>query len=251
MRRLFVLSVLLVAGCRSASRQPVAPYTTALPNAPPTGIVFVADGSGDMHTVFENLSRVIAETGTPLQVQSVQWSLGYRRYVADHLDHANHVAHGARLAGEMAAFRQAFPGQRIYLVGYSSGTAVALAAAERLPPCSVDRIVLLASAVCVSYDLRPALRTSRCGIDAFYSERDSFVLGVGMRTLGTADRSCRMAAGRHGFTPVLSCPEDAALYARLRQHPWTPAVEWTGNTGGHYGSDQPVFLRAYVLPLLQ
>jgi hypothetical protein len=41
-----------------------------------------------------------------------------------------------------------------------------------------------------------------------------------------------------------SCPR------KLRQHPWDPAVEWTGHSGGHYGNNEAAFLRAYVLPLL-
>jgi hypothetical protein len=94
------------------------------------------------------------------------------------------------------------------------------------------------------------LRTARCGIDSFHSERDRLILGLGMGILGTADRGCRTAAGRYGFTPVLTCPADAALYGGLRQHAWDPSVAWSGHDGGHYGSIQAGFLRAYVLPLL-
>ena len=71
----------------------------------------------------------------------------------------------------MTAYRQAYPGRKVYLVGHSAGCAVVLAAAERLPTDSVDRLILLAPSVCVTYDLRPALRTVRCGIDVFYSDR--------------------------------------------------------------------------------
>ena len=45
-------------------------------------------------------------------------------------------------------------------------------------------------------------------------------------------------------------PPDAVLYGKLRQHPWDPVVAWSGHGGGHYGSNQAGFLRAYVLPLL-
>jgi pimeloyl-ACP methyl ester carboxylesterase len=222
----------------------------ARPAPPPTGVVLVANGSGDIQTMSAHLERVVAETGTPLRVEPFDWSLGYRRYVADHVDHENHIEQGHRLAALVLAYRRSCPGLRIYLLGYSSGCAVALAAAEALPPNSVDRIVLLASSVCVCYDLRPALRVSRCGIDSFYSEKDRFVLGLGMRIVGTADRGCRVAAGQRGFQPILACPGDTILYQKLRQYPWNPSVAWTGNTGGHYGSDQLAFLRVYVLPLL-
>ena len=104
--------------------------------------------------------------------------------------------------------------------------------------------------ICAAYDLRPALRTVRRGIDVFHSDEDRVILGLGMQVVGTAERRCRAAAGQGGFSPVVACPADAALYGKLRQHPWAPAVAWSGHDGGHYGSNQPGFLRAYVLPLL-
>jgi pimeloyl-ACP methyl ester carboxylesterase len=213
-------------------------------------VVFVANGSGDSRTVSTNLAQVVAEARLPLQVETFAWSHGWLRYLADHVDHANHLAQGRRLAVQVAAYRQACPGRRIYLIGHSAGSAVILAAAELLPPDSVERIVLLAPAVCAQYDLRPALRSARCGIDVFHSYRDRMVLGLGMRLVGTADRCCHVAAGQCGFAPVIASAADVALYARLRQHPWAAVVGWSGNDGGHYGSIQVGYLRAYVLPLL-
>jgi hypothetical protein len=103
----------------------------------------------------------------------------------------------------------------------------------------------------MAYDLRPALRAARCGIDVFHSSQDRLILGLGMRIVGTAEHACRTAAGQYGFTPVLAGPGDAALYGKLRQHPWDPVVQWSGNDGGHYGSNRTGFLRAYVLPRAQ
>jgi pimeloyl-ACP methyl ester carboxylesterase len=214
-------------------------------------VVFVANGSGDFRTVSTNLGRVVAEACVPLQVETVAWSLGYGRYLADHVDHANHLAQGYRLAGRVTAYHQAFPGHRVYLVGHSAGCAVVLAAAEVLPPDSVDRIILLAPSVCEAHDLRPALRAARAGLDSFNSSQDRVILGLGMRIVGTADGCCRTAAGQNGFTPWIVGPGDAALYGKLRQHPWDPVLAWSGHDGGHYGSNQPGFLRAYVLPLLE
>jgi pimeloyl-ACP methyl ester carboxylesterase len=212
-------------------------------------VVFVANGSGDFRTVTANLTDVIAEQCVPLQIETVLWSHGYGRYVIDHVDHANQLAEGQHLAGQVAAYRRAYPGRKVYLIGHSAGCAVVLAAAERLPPNSVDRLILLAPSVCVFYDLRPALRGAR-GIDVFYSDEDRWVLGLAMWIVGTADRGCRTAAGRYGFIPVVECPGDSELYAKLRQNPWHAAVRWSGHDGGHYGNNHADFLRAYVLPLL-
>jgi pimeloyl-ACP methyl ester carboxylesterase len=227
---LFTCSVPLLTGCCSVGYRPDL-FRTIQPSAlNPAGVVFVANGSGDFRTVSTNLGLVAAETSTPLQIET--------------------VPQGSRLAAEVTAYRQAYPGRKVYLIGHSAGCAVVLAAAERLPIDSVDRIILLAPSVCVTYDLRLALRTVRCGIDVFHSEQDSVILGLGTQIVGTADRRCRTSAGQYGFRPVLVCPADAALYSKLRQHPWDPVVAWSGHSGGHYGSNQAGFLRAYVLPLL-
>jgi pimeloyl-ACP methyl ester carboxylesterase len=239
-----------LAGCHAAGHRPEFCLTASPPGREPAVAVFVANGSGDFRTVSANLGRVVAEGQAPLQVVTVLWSHGLGRYVTDHVDHANHVARGARLAEEVAAYRVAHPGRKVCLVGHSAGCAVVLAAAERLPPGGVDRVVLLAPSVCVSYDLRPALRASRRGIDAFHSAEDRVILGLGMRIVGTADRRCRTAAGQCGFTPVLYGPADAALYGKLRQHPWGPAAARSGHDGGHYGWHRVGFLRSHVLPLL-
>lgn len=250
-RKLLAVCLLpLLAGCRSAAGRADGQAVIVPPGVTPVGVVLVANGAGDSSTVSTNLGRAVVETRTPLQVETFDWSYGTRRYLADHVDHAHHLAEGDRLAAQVTTYRQACPGRKVFLVGYSSGAAVVLAAADRLPPDSVDRIVLLSPAVCVGYDLRPALRVARCGIDVFYSNRDRYVLGLGMRVVGTADRGCRTAAGQWGFTPVVAGPADAGLYRKLRQYPWDPSVAWTGNDGGHYGSDQTAFLRVYVLPLL-
>ena len=239
----------LLAGClASGERAAVSSAAPALSGA--ETIAFVANGAGDFHTLSENLTRVVAQTHTSLQIETVDWSLGRRRYLVDHIDHANHVLQGQRLAVQVLALRQAYPTRKIYLIGHSAGCAVILAAADALPPESIDHVILLAPSVCARYDLRPALRSTRNGIDVFYSDEDRFVLGLGMSVVGTSDRGCRVAAGQYGFTPVLADAADAALYSRLYQHAWDPAVLWSGNDGGHYGSIKTGFLRAYVVPFI-
>jgi pimeloyl-ACP methyl ester carboxylesterase len=239
-----------LAGCSAAAPRADISRAAAPPGAPPAGVVFVANGSGDSRSVSTNLRRVVAEAGAPLEVEAFVWSHGPGRYLADHLDRDRQLAEGRRLAAQVVAFRQAHPDRQVYLVGHSTGCAVVLAAAERTPPDGVDRVVLLSPSVSEGYDLRPALRAARRGIDVFRSGRDVVILGLGMWAVGTADGGGPRAAGRVGFVTVVEGPEDAALYERLRQHPWDPSVAWTGDGGGHYGNNRADFLRAYVLPLL-
>jgi hypothetical protein len=250
----------LLAGCCAAGvpaevscrcAYPARPAALAAPGPSVEGVVFVANGSGDLRNLSANLSHVVTETATPLQIETMPWSHGRWRFLADHLDHGNHRAQGRCLASQVIAYRQSHPGCPVYLVGHSTGCAVILAAAEDLPVDAVERVILLAPSVCVSYDLRPALRSARAGIDVFHSSADIAVLGLGVHVVGTAEGGCRSAAGLRGFKPVIACAADAALYENLRQHPWSPAVAWSGHGGGHYGSTHPGFLRAYVLPLLK
>ena len=130
---LLACSVPLLTGCHAASYRPDLGHTTLLPAPNPVGVVFVANGSGDFRTLSTNLGRVVAETSTPLQIETVPWSHGYCRYITDHVDHANHLQQGSRLAADVTAYRQAYPGRAVYLIGHSAGCAVVLAAAEGLP----------------------------------------------------------------------------------------------------------------------
>jgi pimeloyl-ACP methyl ester carboxylesterase len=248
-RRFLTFLVLAVAagGC-AASREEVR---YAPPRPPARGVVFGVDGAGDFHEASDSLRRAIDECGVPLEVETVVWSHGYARIVADEIDYGYARAQGRCLAARVCAYRQNCPGGEIYLVGYSAGSAVLLAAVEALPPGSVDRIILLAPSVSADYDLRPALRCARQGVEVFYSYRDRFYLGLAVGVLGTADRRDGPAAGRVGFAPTVATPEDTVLLAKLRQHPWTRCLEWTGNTGGHYGTHEVCYLRAFVVPLLQ
>jgi pimeloyl-ACP methyl ester carboxylesterase len=214
------------------------------------GIVLIANGSGDFRTVTAGLEEAVAQTGAPLQLETCVWSHGFCRYLSDHAGHAHQVTEGQRLAGVVMAYARACPSRPIFLVGHSAGSAVVLAAAESLPPDSVARILLLEPSVSTDYDLRLALRCARCGIDNFSSRRDLLELGLGVGVFGTADRCWEPAAGRVGFRPVIACPGDAELYAKLREHPWDRSVAWTGHHGGHYGNNRALFARAYLLPLL-
>jgi pimeloyl-ACP methyl ester carboxylesterase len=245
--RVLVLFGVLAAGSGCAVNRPFVVY---VPPPGPTDIVFVANGSGDYRSTSSALAEAASADSLPLRIETLVWSHGYRRIVVDHLDYDNLVVQGQRLAGMIVAQRQACPAQAVYLVGHSTGCQVILTAAEAAPPGSVERIVLLAPAVSEEYDLRPALRCARQGIDVFTSRRDIGALGVGTGIGGTADRRWSPAAGRVGFAPVVTSPCDQELYARLRIYPWDPCLDWSGNTGGHYGTLKQTYLRTYVMPLL-
>ena len=214
------------------------------------GVVLVVDGAGGYQTAPQAVAAAVDESGLPLHVRSFDWTHGRRRVLADVTDADHSCCQGALLAAEIGELRRAYPGMPVYLVAFSAGCAVALAATDRLPPDTLERVVLLAPAVSAGYDLRRTLASARQGMDVFISERDNVMLGLGTAVVGTADGTRQTASGRVGFRPPALCPGEEALAARLRQHPWDACALWAGNEGGHWGTLKLTYLKAYVLPLL-
>jgi pimeloyl-ACP methyl ester carboxylesterase len=212
-------------------------------------VVVAVDGSGNLRPWATDLEHAVADAGLHLQVLPFDWSHGPGRVFSDICSDSRHRAKGEELARLLLDKRRNCPAQKLYIVCHSSGAAVVLAAADWLPPDSVDRIVLLAPFVSSGYDLCPALRCSREGIDCFYSRWD---LASRMTLLiGTADRCWQFAAGCVGFTPEGDGDVAKGLYRKLRQHPWDAEMRQVADYGGHFGCTRPGFFRRYVVPLLQ
>src|SRR5262245_24964119 len=186
-----------------------------------------------------------------MELRPYKWSHGYHQIVRDQSDTDHARRHAAILGGILARHRADYPDDRIVLIGHSAGCFVAAEAAVSLPPDTIDRVVLLAPSVTVCYDIRPALRASREGVDVFYSRRDHWVLGIGMRLLGPLDNpSDPRAAGRLGLWVRPCCPGDEVLLARLRQHGWGPDQKRQGHNGGHFATYTAEHLRRVVVPML-
>lgn len=245
------LLLTLLSGCASTKHDRAV--TTGVRAAPPArtpiqAVVFCADGAGGFGGTTDALRAALGEC-SPIHVELVDWSHGRGRMLSDHLHYCNIVRQSKRLAEDVQAVRARRPDLPIHLVGHSAGCAVVLMAADELPRGTIDHIVLLAPSVSACYDLRPSLASTRLGIHAFTSTAD-VVLAINMPLSGTTDRRWGATAGRVGFKPIVNCPEDRVLYARLFQHPWDPSQAELGHNGGHYGSFKPPYLRSVILPLL-
>jgi pimeloyl-ACP methyl ester carboxylesterase len=229
-----------------------APLRAQGPSAPPPAgdVIFVADGAGNYQLASKMLRAAVADLGAPVHVETFVWSHGYKKILPDQTDCQHARTKGQRLAGLVLAYRLEHPGARIFLVGHSAGSMVILSAAEHLPVNTVDSIVLLGPSVSCEYDIRPALRCARGGLEVHYSGRDWLYLGLCTGLVGCADGKRCGASGRCGFSLVVETPEDANLFERLHQHPWQPDDRLLGNAGGHYGAYQPDYLKARVLPVL-
>lgn len=218
---------------------------------PPKHKLFVCDGSGDYRICSSETRRAAREDGWPVDVITYVWSHGRFRLFADHTDATNIYARGRELAGQVIQAQRCQPQIPISILGHSSGCAVALVAAENLPPGTLDRLVLFAPAVSVKHDLRPALTSVRGGLDVFYSRDDRFFMGVMMTLFGTADDSSEtMAAGRYGFKPEIR-PGEEVVFSKLKQYEWNATLEQIGNDGSHFGAYAQGHLKKFVLPLFQ
>ena len=225
-----------------------AQQSVGTPVATTTGLTFVADGSGDLRQVSDKLAAVAWEGHAPMTVERVQWSHGKGAVFPDLYDADHHLAQGKALARTIYDYRRKNPTHRVCLIGYSSGASVALAAAEQLPPQTLDRFVLLSPSVAAKHDLRPSLLACREGIDSFHSEWD--VISIVLFAMGTGDGIGQTVAGRTGFEQIGDTPHDQQLYQGLRQHLWKGAEHWSGHDGSHFGCFTPAFLRNQVLPKL-
>jgi hypothetical protein len=200
-------------------------------------LVFVADGAGGSTMVGDNLSDLNGEKQLGLRIQRVPWCR-QESVLKDLLDHEAHLKAAARIACSVTAIRRDAPHAHIFFVGQSAGVEIVLAAAEMLPPHSIDRLILLSAAVSSDHDLTVALKATTYGIDNFWSADDDLFDSEHYRN---ADGIPGRAAGRVGFRPM-----PCAAYCQLRQYRWTQ--DFAGS-GGHFAWARQHNLKKVVVPL--
>jgi hypothetical protein len=239
----------LLAGASTAVAQKVAPPRFP---APPRGILIVVGGIGGFDTLPLSAQAFLPLAGVDHEIVNFVWTHGWGRLFRDLQDTKHVVSKANELAALIRTRREREPERRIFLVAKSGGAGLALLATERLPPATLDRLILLSAAVSPSYDLRPALRGIRGELVSYYSRNDQLILHWGTSTFGTIDRHYGVAAGLTGFVvPAGLGPADAALYRRLVQIPWKPRMLREGYAGTHSGTSAPAFLATEVAPWLK
>ncbi|MGE3807976.1 MAG: hypothetical protein AB7K24_25220 [Gemmataceae bacterium] len=241
------IGLLPALGCASVqSNEPLLRASAATSG----DILYAVNGAGDFGGMSGALGEAFDAEHGPVKMVVYHWSHGYRRILADQCCFSHAVEQGEELARILVERRKLYPKDRIFLFAHCAGAPVALAAAERVPAGTIDRMVMLAPSVSSQYDLRGALRGCTDGIDVFCSEHDNY-LRYGLFVLGAGDRRhfCSIS-GRHGFKPVIKSPDDEKLYSKLHHHRWSESVAWTGHEGGHYGAYATPYMRTYILTLL-
>jgi len=220
----------------------------------PSGLVMVVGGVGGLDWCGIALRHVARATRLPHAIQLVPWGHGFGRWHADLTDVANRDAQARSLAKTLKCYKATQPDSPVFLVAKSGGSGVGVMALELLDEQTVERVVLLAPAMSPSYDLTSALRAVRREMVVFWSPLDVLVLGAGTRLFGTIDRVWTVGAGLVGFRCPPAQAGDAMPsreHTKLRQVRWHPRMVASGYLGGHWGPDSPLFLKKYILPLLE
>jgi hypothetical protein len=216
------------------------------------GVVFVIGGVGGMDLVGLSAQWALPRAGVTHEIRNFVWTHGWGKLFKDLQDTRHLLAKAEDLAREVRRVKAEDPDRPVYLLAKSGGAGLALAAAEQLPPRTLERIVLLSAAVSPSYDLRRALRATRGEIVSFYSNHDYFILGWGTSQFGTVDRFYGPSAGLRRFAvPEGLSDQDRELYQRLKEVPWKFRMICEGHTGTHFGTSLPFFLSKEVAPWLK
>src|SRR5262249_42038145 len=83
----------------------------------------------------------------PFEFRQFRWGKGFGHVIAD-ISNRGHIREKAVEFSEiLTEYRDRNPGQMIYVVAKSAGTGVALMALSEVQPNTVDRAILLSSAV--------------------------------------------------------------------------------------------------------
>jgi pimeloyl-ACP methyl ester carboxylesterase len=250
--RFLLVTLTMLEFCTGIGAKPPA-QTVAPPDTESKhGVVIVVCGIGGLDFVALSSHWALPRAGVRHEIREFSWTHGKGRLLRDLQDTQHCLQKAGELATEVRTIKAQDPDRPVFLVGKSGGTGLVLAAAEQLPPQSLERIILLSPAVSPTYDLRPALRATKHEIVSFHSPYDQLVLHWGTSQFGTIDRYYGASAGLHGFViPKDLSPEDRALYDRLVQVRWSPAMILEGHIGIHIGTSMPAFVAKEVAPWLK
>ena len=237
----------------SAAALSAAPARAGGPTAPEVrpGVVFVVGGVGGVDPLQTCAPFSLRLAGVPHEIRVFEWTHGKFHMLRDLQDTRYLQDRAKELADQVLAVKAEDPSRPVYLMGHSAGAALVLEAAGRLPPATLERLIVLSAAVSPDYDLRPALRATRGEVVAFNCTLDRFMLFWGTTHFGTAiDRFYAPAAGMDGFrVPDNLDKEDRELYNRLVQSDWTPDM-FLERRCLHNSTCMPLFLGRQVTPWL-
>jgi len=235
---LAALPVALVSGCGDRLN---ADFATA--QMMDRGIIYILPGIQGVDYHYKTIRSGLQGSGIRCAIKIHPWGsqIPGIRLVINETDVRDARGWGEKIAGEIQAYQQQYPGRPVYMIGQSGGCAICVFAAELLaeagaPP--IDGLVLLNASLSADYDLRPALGECRKGIVNFYDLSDIALLGVGTEIFGNLDGGHGDSAGQTGFTADLP-----KLYqVRVTAEMMCPFE------GAHFADTCAAFTSRYIAP---
>jgi len=209
------------------------------------GLVLVFPGIDGRQIHNEEVCRGLVDAGVDADVILVDWTS-----LLGPLYNQTAVGDNRRKAAKASQYINMYlernPGNPVYLVGHSGGTAIAVWATEMLPRGKkVEGIVLLASSLSPGYDMSAALSKTRKGIANFYSDNDQALLNAGTTLFGTMDGVNSHSAGYSGFWGKYY-----GAGGRLVQVRWNEEMKAIGYNGDHFSICNRSFSEKFIAPVL-
>jgi len=236
-----MLGCVLLAGC--SNRQP---YVT--PARLERGLVIVLPGIEGRSPLNEAICEGLAAGGVDYAIETYDWTFPFFPLYNLRAERRNRRK-AAELVARILRYRMAYPGCPVVLVGQSGGGAIAIWAAEEMPPGQqVDGLIVLAPSLSPSYMLDSALAGSQRGIVNFYSSRDWLFLRIGTTVTGTMDGQHDVSAGSAGFD--VPSGVRSGSYQKLHQIGWTSEMAEKGHSGMHLTSGAVGYVSSYVAPFV-
>lgn len=190
---------------------------------------------------FAPFCRGLRLAGCTAEVRLFRWCrvAGSLLVIPDLVQRRRLLRKAERLARLLDAYAAQYPGRRIHVVGYSSGSYVALEGCKQMA-CqeAVGTLVLLAGSVSSDYPLDDLTGRVR-QIRSFHSPLDLIVM-VGPALFGSNDRRWGPASGAIGFRRAPAFAEQRA---------WQVRDIATGYLGDHFTIAAPKFVARHVAVL--
>ncbi|MBP7935031.1 MAG: alpha/beta fold hydrolase [Phycisphaerae bacterium] len=242
-----VLATLFTSGCGLSELR--------TPTRMDKGLIIILPGIEGRSPLNSSIAKGLAEGGVPAAITIHDWNLAptFLAGVVNLRAQSHNLSEARRVAANIVAYQNKYPGRPVHVIGHSGGGGVAVYVLEALPPKhEITSAVLLAPAISPDYDLRRALKKTHEGIWNFYSPYDVGFLKLGTSVAGTIDGRMTQAAGAVGFSiPWGLSREDRQLYGeRLHQQRYTPKMAESGNTGTHFGWAGRSFVAEWLAPLI-
>ncbi len=207
-------------------------------------ITFYLDGAG-WYGSSGSVEAGLRAEGYEGTFRTFSWS-AYLGPAHDHFVRSKSTITAKRLARRIQKARRANETRQINLMGLSAGSAVILAALERLDrDTMVDNVVLFSPSVSARHNLTKAMRHVRRNLYATCSPHDGILRGL----LINADGVSGPPAGKTGFRLPRS-PNQYSLeaYQRVINIRWRPSYVGFGWDGGHTSVTEPIFVQSVIAP---